>query len=157
MRDQAFAWLAEQVEAGVQIFTVDEVGPANESCDPAGKAVWRELRGTFQAPLFLTSDPFGSTARTPGFLQRDARGKPVWHALTAAPYGIAIPCAAAERAEARPVARPRALRQRARRRHPARRRREGLRGLDFVAGGTNWSGLSSPDVGPTLLDSFIVR
>ena len=156
MRDQAFSWLAEQVEAGVQTFTVDEVRPVNESCDPAGKAVWRELRGTFQAPLFLTSDPFGSTARTPGFLQRDARGKPVWHTLTAAPYGIAIPCAALS--EPKPALLlghglfgngPGVVTQLT--------QAEGLEGLDFVAGGTNWSGLSSPDVGPTLLDSFIVR
>jgi hypothetical protein len=155
MRDQAFRWLAEQVEDGVQTFTVDEVRPVNESCDAAGSAVWREVRGTFQAPLFLTSDPFGATAKLPGFLQRDARGRPAWHTLTAAPYGIAIPCAA--------LLAPR----------PALllghglfgngpdvvsdiTRAEGLEGFDFVAGGTNWSGLSSPDLGD-VFDSFIIR
>lgn len=155
MRDQGFAWLAEQVAAGVQTFTVDEVRPVNDSCDPAGKAVWREVRGTFQAPLFLTSDPFES-AQTPGFLQRDARGRPVWHTLTAAPYGIAIPCAALS--EPKPALLlghglfgngPGVVTQIT--------QAEGLEGFEFVAGGTNWSGLSSPDVGPTLLDSFIVR
>ncbi|MGH7286794.1 MAG: hypothetical protein ACREI8_02095, partial [Myxococcota bacterium] len=153
MRDQGFAWLAEQVTAGVQTFTVDEVRPVNESCDPAGKAVWREVRGTFQVPLFLTSDPFES-AQTPGFLQRDARGRPVWHTLTAAPYGIAIPCSALS--ESKPALLlghglfgngPGVVTQLT--------QAEGLEGLDFVAGGTNWSGLSSPD-GPEL-DEFIVR
>ncbi len=155
MRDQAFDWLAEQVEAGVQTFTVDEVRPVNDSCDPAGKPVWRELHGTFQAPLFLTGDPFDA-AQTPGFLQRDEGGQPVWHTLTAAPYGIAIPCAALR--EPKPALLlghglfgngPDVVTQLT--------QAEGLAGFEFVAGGTNWSGLSSPDVGPSLLDSFIVR
>jgi hypothetical protein len=92
MRDQAFAWLAEQVEAGVQTFRVDEVIPRNESCAPGGGSVWRELRGSYHAPLFLSGDPF-SEATVPGFLQRDARGRPAWSALTNAPFGISIPCA----------------------------------------------------------------
>jgi len=155
MRDQAFDWLEEQVEAGVQTFTVDEVRPINETCDPAGSPIWRDVRGTFQVPLFLTSDPFGSTATVPGFLQRSERGKPVWHTLTAAPYGIAIPCSA--------LAAPR----------PGLMVGHGLFGngpgtvsglsqeedlgvFDFVAAGTNWSGLSSPDVA-NLLESFIIR
>ena len=155
MRDQAFRWLAEQVEAGVQTFTVDEVRPVNESCDPAGLPIWREVRGTFQAPLFLDSDPFGDTAKLPGFLQHDARGRPVWHDLTNAPYGIAIPCSA--RLEPKPVLvlghglfgnGPGVVTQLTR--EPA------LSGFDFVAGGTNWSGLSSPDAA-NLFDSFIIR
>src|SRR5262245_35432045 len=155
MRDQAFRWLAEQVEDGVQTFTVDEVRPVNESCDPAGLPIWREVRGTFQAPLFLDSDPFGEPAKLPGFLQHDARGRPVWHSLTNAPYGIAIPCSA--RLEPKPVLvlghglfgnGPGAVTQLTQ--DPA------LRGFDFVAGGTNWSGLSSPDAA-NLFDSFIIR
>jgi pimeloyl-ACP methyl ester carboxylesterase len=155
MRDQAFRWLAEQVEAGVQTFTVDEVRPVNESCDPAGSPVWREVRGSFQAPLFLSSDPFAA-AKDLGFLQRNERGRPVWHTLTAAPYGIAIPCSA--RLDPRPAlvighglfgTGPDAVSQIT--------QAEGLEGFDFVAGGTNWSGLSSPDISPNVLDSFIIR
>jgi hypothetical protein len=154
MRDQAFRWLAEQVAAGVQTFTVDEVREVNPSCDPAGSPVWREVRGRFQAPLFLTSDPF-TAAALPGFLQRDGRGKPVWHTLTAAPYGIAIPCSA--RLAPRPALLighglfgngPDTVSDIT--------QTPGLEGFDFVAGGTNWSGLSTPDISP-LFDSFIIR
>jgi hypothetical protein len=152
MRDQAFAWLDEQQSAGAKTFQVDEVVSRNESCDPAGSPVWRELRGTFQVPLFLGSDPF--TAPTvPSTLQRDAGGKPVWSALTNAPFGLAIPCAAAGGPQ------------------PTLLIGHGLfgngpevvdalsdlAGFSFVAAGTNWSGLSSPDVGPDLLGSFIVK
>jgi hypothetical protein len=155
MRDQAFDWLERQVAAGVQTFTVDEVRSVNETCDPAGPPVWREVRGTFQAPLFLTSDPFGATARLPGFLQRNARGKPVWHTLTAAPYGLAIPCSARE--APRPALLighglfgngPETV--------SGLTQEEALSGFDFVAAGTNWSGLSSPDIA-NLFDSFIIR
>jgi hypothetical protein len=154
MRDQAFDWLEERVEDGVQTFTVDEVRPINDTCDPAGSPVWREVRGTFQVPLFLSSDPFGATAKLPGFLQKSPRGRPVWHTLTAAPYGIAIPCTALD--SPRPVLMvghglfgdgPGAVSSLA---------RSGISGLDFVAGGTNWSGLSAPDVA-NLFDSFIIR
>jgi hypothetical protein len=156
MRDQAFAWLARQVAAGVQTFSVDEVREINPSCDPAGSPVWREVRGTFQAPLFLTSDPFGATANVLGFLQRDARGRPVWHTLTSAPYGISIPCAARLAPQPALVVGhglfgngPDAVSDIT--------QLPGLEDFQFIAGGTNWSGLSSPDAGPNLLDSFIIR
>jgi hypothetical protein len=152
MRDQAFAWLDQQRDAGVQTFEVTQVISRNESCDPAGSPVWRELRGTFQVPLFLARDPF-TEATEPAFLQRDADGEPTWSALTNAPFGLAIPCRAADAAL------------------PTLLIGHGLfgngpsvvddlasfPGFAFVAAGTNWSGLSSPDVGPDLLSSFIVR
>jgi hypothetical protein len=131
------------------------VRPINDTCDPAGSPVWREVRGTFQAPLFLTSDPFGATAKVPGFLQRSPRGKPVWSTLTNAPYGISIPCAAL--ASPQPVLMvghglfgngPDMV--------SGLTQADELGGFDFVVGGTNWSGLSSPDVA-NLLDSFIIR
>jgi hypothetical protein len=151
MRDQAFAWLDAQEAAGATTFQVDQVIPRNESCDPAGSGVWRELRGTFQVPLFLGSDPF--TAPTvPSTLQRDARGKPAWSVLTNAPFGLSIPCSAA----AAPL--------------PTLLLGHGLFGngpsvvgdlsrfgFSAVAAGTNFSGLSSPDVGPNLFGSFIVQ
>jgi pimeloyl-ACP methyl ester carboxylesterase len=161
MRDQAFAWLAEQVEAGVQTFSVGEVISHNESCAPGGRAVWRELKGTFQAPLFLSDDPFdAASVREPSFLQRDARGRPVWSTLTSVPYGISIPCAVfGPDGGVSP--------------QPTLLLGHGLFGngpdlvhglageaaigFDFVAGATNFSGLSSPDIRPSLFDSFIVR
>jgi hypothetical protein len=160
MRDQAFAWLAEQVEAGVQTFTVSQVIARNASCDPAGSPVWREVRGSFQAPLFLSDDPIAA-AGIPGFLQRDSRGRPRWQTLTNAPFGIAIPCSVFD--EGGDVA-PKptllvghglfgtgasvvsSLTQAA-----------AFGGFDFVAAGTNFSGLSALDVGPNLLSSFIFQ
>ena len=152
MRDQAFAWLDEQQAAGAQTFEVSQVIPRNESCDPAGSPVWRELRGTFQVPLFLTGDPFTEPTGL-WTLQRDADGDPAWSTLTNAPFGLAIPCSAA----GAPL--------------PTLVIGHGLfgsgpgvvddlasfPGFSFVAAATNWSGLSSPDVGPNLLGSFIVR
>jgi hypothetical protein len=152
MRDQAFAWLAAQQAAGFQTFQVNQVIPRNETCDPAGSPVWRELRGTFQVPLFLTHDPF-TEATELSFLQRDADGDPAWTTLTNAPFGLAIPCSASSA----PL--------------PTLVIGHGLfgngpsvvddlasfPGFAFVAAATNWSGLSSPDVGPSLLSSFIVR
>jgi len=161
MRDQAFAWLAEQVDAGAQTFQVDQVISHNESCTPGGRSVWRELRGSFQAPLFLSGDPFdAASVRELGFLQRDARGRPVWSALTNVPYGISIPCAVfGPDGGVRP--------------QPTLLLGHGLFGtgvdlvhglaeaatvgFDFVAGATNFSGLSSPDAGPNRLDSFIIQ
>jgi hypothetical protein len=156
MRDQAFDWLEEQVDDGVQTFTVDEVRPINETCDPAGSRVWREVRGTFQVPLFLTSDPFGSTAKLPGFLMRNARGRPVWNTLTSAPYGIAIPCASLVEPQA-VLLLGHGLFGTGQSLVSDLTQSEALGGFDFVAGATNWSGLSGPDVGPALLDSFIIR
>jgi hypothetical protein len=152
MRDQAFEWLDAQQAAGAKTFQVDEVISRNESCDPAGSPVWRELRGTFQVPLFLGSDPFLAPT-VPSTLQRDADGEPVWSVLTNAPFGLAIPCSAAGGPQ------------------PTLLIGHGLfgngpsvvddlasfPGFSFVAAGTNWSGLSTPDVGPDLFGSFIVR
>ena len=155
MRDQAFDWLEEQVDDGVQTFTVDEVRSINETCDPAGAAVWREIRGSFQVPLFLTSDPFTSP-HVLGVLQRNPRGKPVWHTLTNAPYGIAIPCAALEAPQAILML-GHGLFGTGQSLVTDLTQSEELGGFDFVAGATNWSGLSGPDVEPSLLDSFIIR
>jgi hypothetical protein len=152
MRDQAFAWLDAQQAAGAKTFQVDQVIPRNESCDPAGSPVWRELRGTFQVPLFLTRDPFLEAPEV-SYLQRDANGTPVWTALTNAPFGLAIPCAAA----GAPL--------------PTLLIGHGLfgtgagvvddlaafPGFDFVAAGTNWSGLSGPDIAGPIEGTFIFK
>jgi pimeloyl-ACP methyl ester carboxylesterase len=155
MRDQAFDWLAEQQEAGAQTFTVDAVIPINETCDPAGRPVWREIQGHFQVPLFLSGDPFGETAKLTSFLQRDESGEPVWETLTEAPYGIAIPCSALGEPKS-PVLLGHGLFGSGRGIVNDLAQSEDLAGFDLVTGATNWSGLSSPDV-ENLLDSFIVR
>jgi hypothetical protein len=159
MRDQAFAWLDEQVEGGVPTFRVDQVIPRNESCTPGAGSAWREVRGVVLAPLFLSADPFADP-RTLSFLQRDERGRPVWNALTEAPFGLSIPCAVFG-AGGEVVPQPTLLLG-----HGlfgngpdlvSGLARELSRGFDFVAAGTNFSGLSSVDLSPTLFDSFIVR
>ena len=126
-----------------------------------GRAVWRELRGSFQAPLFLE------------------RAIPSAHAPDAR-----LPAARRAREAGLDDAHERSLRHRdpvlgvrpdgSVRPQPTLLLGHGLfgnglglvreprggggpRGFDFVAGATNFSGLSSPDVGPNLLDSFIVR
>jgi hypothetical protein len=155
MRDQAFAWLEAEQAQGIQTFQVSQVLPRNESCDPAGGPIWRELRGTFQVPLFLTRDPFLEN-RELSFLQRDAKGEPVYQTTTAAPFGLAIPCSA----EAAPL--------------PSLVIGHGLfgsgpstisslvtspelGGFDFVSAATNWSGLSSPDREGPIDGSFIFK
>jgi hypothetical protein len=152
MRDQAFAWLDAQQAAGAKTFQVSQVISRNETCDPAGSPVWRELRGTFQVPLFLTRDPFLEASEL-SFLQRDTAGRPVWSSLTDAPFGLAIPCAAASA----PL--------------PTLLIGHGLfgtgagvvddlaafPGFDFVAAGTNWSGLSGPDIAGPIQETFIFK
>ncbi len=155
MRDQAFAWLAARRAAGVQTFHVDEVISHNESCDPAGSPTWREVRGTFQVPLFLTRDLFLEAPEI-SFLQHDTRGEPSWSALTNAPFGIAIPCSAAN--GPRPTLLighglfgdgPSTVAGFA--------GSPSLAGFDFVSGATNWSGLSAPDIAGDIQGTFIFK
>ncbi len=151
MRDQALAWRDSQAAAGAQTFTVDSVDE-NDCSDPT-VAVWRVVKGTFQAPLFLDKDPFTQNTELSN-LVHDAAGLPTWSTLTDAPYGIAVPCEAL----AGPL--------------PPLVVGHGLFGNGpgtvggvagasiippFVAGGTNWSGLSSPDISPDLFSSFIYK
>jgi hypothetical protein len=115
------------------------------------------VEGTYQVPLFLESDPVASPS-TPGLLNVDANGVPVQNGLTHPPFTIAIPCAAL--ASGGTPKRPVVL-------------GHGLFGtgrgfvadigdmdarVDYIAGATDWWGLSSPDLsGPELFESFIGR
>ena len=90
MRDQAFAWLASQSGPS---FAVDPSRSEEHDCSQPGQAVWRLVRGTYQAPLFLTDDP-GANPRNVGFLRLDAKGVPESSGVEAAPFSIGIPCAA---------------------------------------------------------------
>ena len=155
MRDQALAWVDDQIAAGQQTFTVDSVNDVNPGCQDPNLAIWREIRGTFQVPLFLDRDPFVERNQI-GNLMRDAAGEPVWNTLTNAPYGLAIPCTALQG----PL--PKAILG-----HGLFGDGPGLvsgianspdfAGFDRVAAATNWSGLSREEVLPDLLQSFIFK
>jgi hypothetical protein len=142
MRDQSFDWLRDH-DGGASTFSVDEVEVLNPDCADPNLFAWKLVRGSFEVPLFLDSDNYADPG-TLGFLQLDPRGRPVFTTTARAPYGIAIPCSARQA----PVA-PLVF-------------GHGLFGtgadtiedvaeanladLDYVVGGTDWSGLSSPDL-----------
>ena len=150
MRDQALDWVDHFIDAGIPTFTVDQITDVNPGCADPDIVIWREVRGTFQVPLFLHKDPFTESSEI-SFLIRNAAGEPVWNTLTSAPYGVSIPCSAL----ASPL--PKAILG-----HGLFGEGPGLvsgiannpafAGFDRVAAATNWSGLSSPD-----FPSFILK
>jgi len=90
MRDQSYAWLASQ---SAPTFSVDTARSQEFDCSQPGQLVWRRVRGTFQAPLFLSSDPAADPG-TLGYLQLDANGVPQSQGFENSPFSIVIPCAA---------------------------------------------------------------
>jgi len=112
MRDRAFAWLAAQP---AQTFTVFPfAGPGDDpngsfsiqhDCSAAGERTWRELRGTFTVPLFLSSDPILDANTGSRLVDDDGDGLPDAHGTMQAPFAITIPCAALDplRAPLRPI------------------------------------------------------
>jgi hypothetical protein len=147
MLQQTYAWLEDQI--GVQhhqTFTVNPFGTgktdSNENdCNGPGTTTWRILRGTYQVPLFLTEDPAHISSL--GVLNVDANGVPIQNGVTRAPFTLSIPCAAKRRGAPAP--------------HTILLG-HGLFGsgddvvtafddvgLDYVAGATDWRGLSRPD------------
>jgi hypothetical protein len=89
MRDQAFAWLAEQGEAKAQTFSIENV----RECSDPQTAGWKRIEGTFQVPLFLDLDPILDPLSA-GTITIDSEGVPVWSQLMNAPFAVAIPCGA---------------------------------------------------------------
>jgi hypothetical protein len=153
MRDQAFAWLASQPQP---TFTVDAV--TQNDCTQAGAFVWRTVTGTYQVPLFLSSDPV-TNSRLPSTLNVDAQGNPVQNGLTNPPFTVAIPCTVLA-AGGTP-------------------KRAGVFGhglfgsgsnilgylsqlqplihrFDLVVAATDWRGLSNPDINP-LASSYLIK
>jgi hypothetical protein len=143
MREQAFDFLASR-NGGADTVVVETVREVNPGCADPNVAVWRELRGTFDVPLFLTGDPY----RNPGFpgrLQTDARGRPEWSTTAAAPFAVAIPCAALDE-PVRPLVLGHGLFGTGSSTVSGLTGADGLQDFRFVAAGTNWSGLSGPDL-----------
>jgi hypothetical protein len=163
MRDQALAWLAGQNQDSAQSFTVES--QVTHDCAAPGQRVWREVRGRFSVPLFLSLDP-ETMPVPPSFLVVGPDGfTPEWSALTQPRYGISIPCAALEDPATTRV-------------HPivighglfgngpetaigiGGRLGDEAFGVDAahaITGGASWRGLSSQDIGsPITQPSFIV-
>ncbi len=101
MRDQAYDWLAAQAPGMGGV--IDESRSEEFDCSAEGQNIWREVRGTYPVPLFLSLDP-----EVPDPANPDARGvepsyrvldpaddfTPVFTTTTNAEFGISIPCAA---------------------------------------------------------------
>jgi hypothetical protein len=161
MRDHAFAWFAEQQALGVPTFTVDEVDEVNPGCADPEQAVWRIVEGTFRVPLFLTGDPIAEP-RLVAFMRRDAGGTPEAEGFTDPPYGIAIPCAVFDAPGGFAPLPPLLVGHGLFGEGPGTVRgltqAEALADFRFVAGGTNWSGLSTPDItAANIANTFVVR
>jgi pimeloyl-ACP methyl ester carboxylesterase len=117
------------------------------------------VEGTYEVPLFLDRDPVTDPS-TLGYLNVGDANEPVRNGVTNPPFTISIPCASME--EDGPVVRPIVL-------------GHGLFGdgrgfvsqlasaadetdqLQYIAGATDWRGLSSPDFAGDLPTSFIGR
>ena len=88
MRDLAFEWLDEQVDADVQTFTVTEVEDFPD-CEATENVHRRIVLGTFQSPLFLTEAPSPTNVAQ---LNVDENDNPVQNGTMDAAFTISIPC-----------------------------------------------------------------
>jgi len=165
MRDQSFAWLAQQLSAGTQTFTVDPAKTVQRDCSQPGVQVWREIEGTYQVPLFLTSDPV-TDPLTAGFLNVDANQVPVWNgAFTNAPFTIALPCSVLDPNGPQPYpillghglfGDGRGFVKELAAELPNLNATAGGGSFNYIPGGTDWRGLSSGDVSTSQVN-FIVN
>jgi hypothetical protein len=153
MRDQSFAWLQAQREAGAQTFTVGNV--IQNDCSKPDVVAWRIVEGTYQVPLFLTSDPVTQPV-TPGTLMVDASGNPLQNGFTNPPFTIAIPCSLlADGKPKRPLIIGHGLFGSGRDTVEGFANQASLGGFDLIMGATDWRGLSAPDV-ENFASSFVV-
>ena len=145
MRDQAFAWLAQNDGAESPLFRVDNV--QENDCSQPGMLTWRVVEGSYEVPLFLTSDPVTDPV-TPGFLNVDSSGTPVQNGITQPPFTIAIPCSAlADGGSPKPflIAGHGLFGDGRGFIHDITSNPE-ITHFDYIAGATDWRGLSAPDI-----------
>ena len=156
MRDQSFAWLAQQAAMSNRTFTVEHV--SENDCAAANVHVWREIRGTYQVPLFLTTDPAANQTAL-GFLNVDSNGVPVQNGVTNPPFTIAIPCTvlASGGTPKRPTVLGHGLFGDGRGFVEQLESAPNVSVLDYIVGATDWWGLSSGDLAPDLGSSFLVQ
>jgi hypothetical protein len=76
MREQAFDFLRSR-GGGADTVVVESVQEVNVGCTDPNLAIWKEVQGTFEVPLFLNGDPYLEPG-FPGRLQTDAEGRPEW-------------------------------------------------------------------------------
>ena len=155
MRDQAFNWLASKNGSlADKTFTVNPAKTVERDCTQPGVTVWREIEGTYQVPLFLTSDPV-TAANSFGTLRVDANGDPVWSGYTNAPFTVALPCTVID--PSLPAPYPlylghglfgdgRGFVKQIAGAFPELNASAGGATTNVIAGGTDWRGLSSPDI-----------
>ncbi len=86
MRETAFEWLGEQTQP---TFTVDSVEEFD--CSQPGQAIWKEIAGTYQSPLFLSAVPVSSNVPQHTV---DADDNPVMNGVMHPPFDLSIPCIA---------------------------------------------------------------
>jgi hypothetical protein len=146
MRDRAYAWL-DGVAADPDDVPFEVTAVEARDCGAPGETVWRRVSGTYRSPLFLDGDLTGDRAQ---FMNVDGNDTPVVNGFTNPPFTIAIPCGIFDGDAG--VTRSALL-------------GHGLFGtgadmvtlvttavelagieLDFIAGATDWRGLSSPDL-----------
>ena len=104
------------------------------------------MEGTFDVPLFLTSDPV-TQPLVPGTLSVSTDGTPVQNGVMQAPFTIAVPCAAL-RNGGQPLAavvRGHGLLDSGRNIIEARDGYNAYPSLDVIAGATDWTGTAEPD------------
>jgi len=147
MRDQSFAWL-DTVEANPLAVPFTVTGETVISACAPGDVEWKRVTGTFDSPLFLDGLPVQTG---PQFLNVDANDVPVQNGFMQAPFDFSIPCSVFDIGV---VSRPMVLG------HgifgtglsmvnsvPSQKAR--FADWTYIAGGTDWIGLSSRRDGPS--------
>lgn len=89
IRDDALAWVEAQGGLQATIDTTEDF-----DCDAEGTHIWRELRGTFEVPLYLQSDApeDNEDSVVQGAFARDADGHVRRNGTTTADFVVRIPC-----------------------------------------------------------------
>ncbi len=174
MRDRAYAWLA--AESGPTFSVFPFAGPDDDTdgdvsiendCGVEGERLWRRVRGTFQAPLFLSADPLLEPVVGSRLVDEVGDGLPEVQGLMDANFSIEIPCAALDEGGARlaPILLGHGLFGNGRqavglaRSLDQVRVENGLGRFLRIGGATDWLGLSSFDLdfANLLAPSFIVQ
>jgi hypothetical protein len=88
MRDQAYTWL-DAVEADPMAVNFTVTSVTEHDCDVPGQVVWRDVKGTFQSPLFLDGPMVNTGVQ---YLNVDADDVPVQNGTMDAAFDVSIPC-----------------------------------------------------------------
>jgi hypothetical protein len=152
LRDDALAYI-DAIPAGdasaVALNAAFNASHVND-CNAPGQKIWKQVKGTFQGPFYLTG-PMGNTGAT--VLNLDASGNPVRNGTQPFNFDFAIPCSVFDPAETpRPLLLGHGLFGDSAGLIPVVASPGGLVGqipgpFPYIAGATDWRGLSSLDLG----------